>query len=340
MSPQFVDFNSDGKIDIVAGTFDGSPHVALGGEKGFDQPVQILDASGQRIVLNRFWNFDTKIWDSTKRADLDGATEGHATSAIAFDWDGDGDFDLLLGDHKTGHVYLRTNDGTNAKPAFATKNVPVRAGNGLIDVPGTVATVRAVDWNGDGLQDLLVSSMGSGMSEAGRSGVYLFVNSGSKQRTSFAAPITLVAPGTHDGIDHPVRPDSGLYADLGDLDGDGDLDLLVGGYSHWTPGKVTLTPEQAKRAEELRSELKDCASAQDKLNEALEKAVGKAEGEEAAKLSQEFFERHKSEIRANGEKRQALQQELEPLEAGPKRLPFVWFYENVSAKTARDAGAR
>lgn len=335
MSPQFVDFNGDGKMDIVAGTFDGSPHLALGGEKGFDQPVQILDASGQRIVLNQFWNFDTKKWDSTKRSDLNGATEGHATSAIAFDWDGDGDFDLLLGDRKTGHVYLRTNDGTNAKPAFAAKNVPVRAGNGLIDVPGTVATVRAVDWNGDGLQDLLLSSMGSGMSEAGRSGVYLFVNSGSKQSTSFAAPITLVAPGNHDGIDHPVRPDSGLYADLGDLDGDGDLDLLVGGYSHWTPSPVALTVEQTRRVAELKKELAECEESLAKLNDAREKEVGMSSDDASMKRDQEFVEKHKSEYQSIGRKRAAIQEELEPLEPGAKQAPFVWFYENLAPKPQR-----
>src|SRR5262252_3772238 len=160
MSPQFVDFNGDGRIDIVAGTFDGSPHVAFGGEKGFAPPVQISERSGERIVLNHFWNYDKKKWDDTRRSDLDGAEHGHLTSAVAFDWDGDGDFDLLLGDHKTGHVYRRMNEGTNAKPEFASTNIPVIAGGKPIDVPGTVATLRVVDWNGDGLDDLIVSAMG------------------------------------------------------------------------------------------------------------------------------------------------------------------------------------
>ena len=72
MSPQFVDFNGDGKLDIVAGTFDGSPHVAYATDKGWKQPEQILDRSGARIMANEFWNFDTKKWDSTTRCDPEG----------------------------------------------------------------------------------------------------------------------------------------------------------------------------------------------------------------------------------------------------------------------------
>src|SRR5690349_3883385 len=105
MSPQFVDFDADGKLDIVAGTFDGSPHVALGSAEGWRQPQQILDASGARIMLNQFWNFDTKRWEETTRCDSEGARHGQSTSAAAFDWDGDGDLDLLLGDHETGRIY-------------------------------------------------------------------------------------------------------------------------------------------------------------------------------------------------------------------------------------------
>ena len=72
-SPVFRDMNGDGQLDIVAGTFDGSPHVAFGTDKGWQQPEQILEANGERIVFNQFWNFDTKKWEKTTRSDLPGA---------------------------------------------------------------------------------------------------------------------------------------------------------------------------------------------------------------------------------------------------------------------------
>src|SRR5262245_5779170 len=99
MSPQFVDFDHDGRLDIVAGTYCGSPYVAIGSESGWRQPVPILDGNGERIVLNMFWNYDTKKWDETTRCDPHGHSleRGHGTSAFAWDCDGDGDLDLLLG---------------------------------------------------------------------------------------------------------------------------------------------------------------------------------------------------------------------------------------------------
>ena len=52
MSPQFVDFNGDGHLDIVAGTFSGSPWIAFGTADGFAQPGMIHDRSGERIVID------------------------------------------------------------------------------------------------------------------------------------------------------------------------------------------------------------------------------------------------------------------------------------------------
>ena len=207
MSPQFVDFDADGKLDIVAGTYAASPFVARGDGKSWQQPEQILDATGKRIVLNAFWNYDTKKWDKVDA----NAPDGHLTSAVLFDWDGDGDHDLLLGDHHSGHIFRRDNGGTASKAAFGSENLPVHANGAPIDVPGSVATLRVLDWNRDGLMDLLVSSMGDTWNDDQQGGgVWLYVNSGSKTGTRLQAPLELVPPSKKGAVDAPKRPDSGL----------------------------------------------------------------------------------------------------------------------------------
>ncbi len=340
MSPQFVDFNGDGKLDIVAGTFDGSPHVAFGTDKGFKQPEQILDRNGERIMFNQFWNFDTKKWDETNRCDPQGSklASAHLTSAVAIDWDGDGDLDLLLGDHKNGYVFLRRNEGTAKQPAFAAKNEVVLAAGKPMVVPGTVATMRLVDWNRDGLLDLACGSMGDAYNMDEGGGVYVFLNTGTKQATAFGEPIVLVPPSRKTSVDGPARPDSGIYMDFGDHDGDGDPDLIVGGYSHWSLEMPALTNEQKSRIKELKAQLAEVDKQSKVLLQAMEAATKGLDETAADKKREEVLATQKEARVALGQKRAAIQDELDPLTPGMKRNSFVWIYENASA-TARPASS-
>jgi len=331
MSPQFVDFDADGHLDIVAGTFDGSPKVARGTAKGFLQPVHVLDRDGARIVMNMFWNFDQKKWDETTRCDPDGAQHGHLTSAWACDWDHDGDLDLLLGDHDKGQVMVRQNEGTSQKPSFAPRNTLVVAAGAPLVVPGTVTTLRLLDVTGDGREDLIVGSMGDAYGDGAGGGVYVYPDVGTGKARELGQAIVWIEPSRKDTAE-PMRPDSGLYMDLLDQDGDGDLDLVVGGYSHWTPAAPDLSAAQQRRVEELQAELAALDQQTQAIYAAIDKATeGLAEAEREAKF-QELLAARRTELQAAGKQRQALSQELEPLLPGSKRRSFVWLYENITPK--------
>lgn len=230
MSPQFVDFNADGHVDIFTATFDGSPWVAYGSEDGFKAPSHVLDKDGERIILSRLWDYDERKWTSDDHTDGN-APDAHCISAVAFDWDNDGDFDIVMGD-RTGRLFLQLNDGTNKEPAFPGVSSPVMAGDEVLDAGGKITAPRMVDWDGDGLADIVVGTFGDTFSTKPGGGVKWFRNVGEKGAPKFQAPKSLITDSPKDA-DTARRPDAGLYVDVADMNGDGKLDLVVGGYSIW-----------------------------------------------------------------------------------------------------------
>jgi len=329
MAPQFVDFDEDGHLDIFTATFDGSPHVARGSAEGFDSPSRLLDRAGERVLLTQFWNYETKEWDDTDRT-LKTNEDGqlHCISAVAFDWDDDGDFDILLGDKNQGRLFRQMNEGSDSEPAFTGQNIPVLTDGKPFALAGGMTAPCLVDWDEDGLQDLVVGSFGDSYGTNTGGGIFLFRNRGRIGAPEFAAPVTLVEPSQKDAAE-AARPDSGLYVDVVDYDQDGALDLLVGGYSHWSPDAQPLTEEQQKQAAELEAQVAEHLQKIQSIQARIVRETKdldletRTERMNAVYETEEYTETVQAYIKAS--------QQLGELKPKNKREAFVWLYRNNTA---------
>jgi hypothetical protein len=141
-----ADWNGDGLLDLIVGDISGHVSVYLNeGTKehyAFGKPTR-LKANGKEITV----------------------PQGDAGPCVA-DWDGDGLLDLIVG-CGDGSVIFYRNIGTAREPTLAEGVVLIPPGKIEYDVEkmsteptrGVRAKVCVVDYNGDGLPDLLVGDL-------------------------------------------------------------------------------------------------------------------------------------------------------------------------------------
>ena len=120
-----------------------------------------------------------------------------------------------------------------------------------------------------------------------------------------------------------------------DYDGDGDLDIVAGGYSMWTPEGRKLNAEEEARAAELSATVKRLNEESSALFEKIWDEIFKAtvnldpESEEHEEIVDSINDKYESETTASREKLSAAQAELEELVPSPKRVSYVWLYERL-----------
>jgi len=168
-----VDWDNDGKRDLLAGDTDGFIWF-------FRNQGGSVFAAGERV----------------QEVNVSGRG-GHARFDVC-DWNGDGTQDLVVADGG-GTVTSFINQGSKAKHVFV-KDVGWHAGDKPIQVGGR-ASVLVCDWNNDGRKDLLL---------ADDKGYYFCKNTGSSGSPSLADPKPILFGR---GQVKYVRPNLGSFVD-------------------------------------------------------------------------------------------------------------------------------
>ncbi|HEX5725387.1 MAG TPA: FG-GAP-like repeat-containing protein [Longimicrobiaceae bacterium] len=210
--PGVADVDCNGLVDLMLGRVDGTVTRYELAEAGADPPRF-------RFVEDRWQGIE--IVGEVAGA---GRPSLHGANAPAFaDVDGDGDVDVLWGDFFEPGILLIENAGTCAAPVLRTEPRPLRAREadgreGPLLSSGYNVPVPA-DLDGDGDLDLLVGVLGGAFNPNRTAADNLWL----LERGADGA-LVLRTRRWLDAVD--VGSES--VPALGDLDGDGDPDLLVG----------------------------------------------------------------------------------------------------------------
>ncbi len=322
--------NADGVADILSGCY-SAPDSPKGTMAGF---LYVLEGKGG----NSFGEVSPLKTTEDEPIVLPGAdgmkniTKAICTHPFAYDWDQDGDLDLVVGNF-AGDFCLIKNEGDAQNAQFETEGTYLQAGEKDLNVPGHHGAPFVIDWDGDGDQDIL-SGSGSG-------GVYWAENKGTHAEPEFEDFTEVIAPPPGDKAhqqflkadDDPI-PASGTRLWVIDYNHDGKLDLLVGDNVTIQRAKEGQTEEEvAKRKEEFDEEMKRIGKEFMELRKKLQD-LADAEGDDEQKEEdaeedesnnadeKKELEKSTSDLQAKAMKLSEAQEEY----LGKQRTGFVWLY--------------
>lgn len=200
--PFVIDFNNDGKKDLVVGNSSG------------DVSLYLNSGTNQAPVFTNGYAFQVDAGIQTGIIDLSG---GNYASSYVYDWDGNNSKDLIVGE-EWGYIYLFINLGTDEAPIFRP-GTKATTGTGTKEPLKVThdATPIICDWNNDGNMDIVVGE---------RYGyVNLFLNSGTQQKPIFVQSQRIKANGNDINVGYNAKPF------VADFNSDRKKDLIIGNVS-------------------------------------------------------------------------------------------------------------
>ncbi|MBI4563894.1 MAG: VCBS repeat-containing protein [Planctomycetes bacterium] len=297
-TPQMADLDGDGRDDLVTGSFmPGNLFLYRALANGGFAAGEMLKAADGRNLNGGGPEYNVSETDTGVLVSV----------PFLVDHDGDGDFDLLIGNLE-GRVVFIPNEGTAKKPSFnAAKRRLILAGGKPIELPDGAPGPVATDWDGDGRTDLVVG--------AADGSVWWYRNAGKPGAPEYEDGVAIL-PKSRAGLERPVEPGAvpegpGARAKIcvTDWNGDGRMDLLVGDLWSEKAGPDALTREENARIEELKKRRGELTRESSELQAEL--------GEEAEKDSR--FQRIQRIL-------SKVDQELAALEPMPVLHGSVWLF--------------
>lgn len=207
-----ADFNGDGRLDLSAAN-KGAPDIVRPGiDVAENGATSIFKLEGPPL-LDESWREQVVF------------NQGVPNTALPIDFDGDGDIDVLAAKRVKQELVLLLNEGPLSDDEDAFVPVPIDI-DPAFEVVGTwrglanAFQADTADLNDDGRLDLVVNVIERGDGITGLSAGLGWLEQ----------PASLDAPWRFHRIGNTL-PDWVIGIHLADIDGDGDLDAVTGGYS-------------------------------------------------------------------------------------------------------------